>query len=270
MPNLKTFVTTFRSVLPILYVAALWELGAFLLGPQRLPDILQTINTFISSFSSDPIISAQGGGEQGFYPHVVATVTNFFGGFLIGVGGGFLIAVLMAQNPVLLYLLQPVLGFLRVLPPLLVIPFMILFFQSSEALVAFTVAAYSSFSVCVYTLNALRNIPSNYLSLARFLGANRLRAIIDVQIPAVMPELLGGMRVVAALGLGISVVVEFMAAPMGIGRVMKYALSYSRVDLILVATIWVVLIAFSVDAIIQFVFSMVLKWTVRDKIPQLV
>jgi ABC-type nitrate/sulfonate/bicarbonate transport system permease component len=264
--NPRSAITFLGRLLPVFYVIGCWELCSLLLGTQRLPDIWQTICTWAGSFLSDPIISAQGGGEHGFCPHVLATVQNFLRGFLGGITAGFLVAIVIAQKPLLLYSLQPVLEFLRVLPPLLVIPFMLLFFQSSEALVAFTVAVYTAFSTFVYTLNALQNIRPNYVWLAHFLGAGRVRTITDVQIPAVMPELLGGLRVVAALGLGIAVVVEYMAAPMGIGRVMKYALSYSRIDLIMVGTIWVVLIAFCVDSVIQLIFKFILRWTERHNI----
>jgi ABC-type nitrate/sulfonate/bicarbonate transport system permease component len=228
------------------------------------------MQSLISSFLGDPIIAAQGGGEHGYLPHIVATIVNFLSGFIPGATGGFLLALAMAQYPRMLFVIEPILEFIRALPPLLVIPFALLFFQSGDALIAVTVGAYSAFSVCVYTLNALRNIPSNYLWLSKLMSAGQAFSMLTVQIPAIVPELVGGIRVTTVLGLGIAVVVEYMAAPSGIGRVMKFAVSYARVDLIMVGVVWIVLIAFVFDSLAQLAFAFTLRWTKRNQMLRLV
>ena len=68
----------------------------------------------------------------------------------------------------------------------------------------------------------------NYSNLARLLGADTWHIVTGVQILGLLPELLGGLRVTAALGLRIAVLTEYLATPSGLGRVMKFAISYSR------------------------------------------
>jgi NitT/TauT family transport system permease protein/taurine transport system permease protein len=160
-------------------------------------------------------------------------------------------------------LLEPALEFFRALPPLLVIPFAILLCKSNGTLECFTVALYSAFSMAVYTLSFVKNIAPNYQHLSKLLGASAFRRIFDVQIPAIMPELLSAFRVTAPLSLGIAVVVEYLASPAGLGRVMKFAISYARGDLIMVSVIWVICIAVAVDFLINLSFSQILKWSER-------
>jgi|SRR5277367_1737148 len=262
----EKFESLSYSILPFFVLAAIWEVGAFIAGPSRFPDIAQTFGTVADSLFKEPIIEAQGGGASGFYPHLLATLCGFAGGLFGGVLVGFVMALVIAQSKNLSYLIEPALEFFRALPPLLVIPFAILLCKSNGALQGFTVSIYAAFAVCVYTLNAVRNIAPNYSSLARLLGAGRLRTVLDVQIPAIMPELLGALRVTAALSLGISVVVEYLAAPQGIGRVMKFAISYSRVDLIMAGVIWVILIAIAVDFLISIIFDYILRWSRRGRV----
>jgi NitT/TauT family transport system permease protein len=218
------------------------------------------------SLFHEPIIEAQGGGSNGLSTHIVATLAGFSGGFTSGIFIGFAIALTMSQFKALSLLLEPALEFFRALPPLLVVPFAILLCRSNDTLECFTVAIYSAFSICVYTLSAARNIVPNYTHLAKLLGAGRLRRVFDVQIPAIMPELVGALRVTAALSLGIVVVVEYLAAPSGIGRVMKFAISYSRVDLIVVSVIWSIIIAIGVDSTISMLFRLVLRWARREQV----
>jgi ABC-type nitrate/sulfonate/bicarbonate transport system permease component len=256
----------FYSCLPFLALVLLWQTCTFLVGPNRCPGIVQTASVFIGSLFHEPIIEAQGGGSSGIYPHILATLTGFLRGLLLGGAAGFVIAFLMNQMKVIANLFEPSLEFFRALPPLLVIPFAIILCRSNDVLECFTVAIYSAFSVCVYTLNALKNVAPNFGYLATLLGAGRLRSLFDVQLPAIMPELLGGLRVTAALSLGIAVVVEYLAAPAGLGRVMKFAISYSRIDLIMASVIWVILIAVGVDFVIAVIFHIMLRWVKRGEL----
>jgi ABC-type nitrate/sulfonate/bicarbonate transport system permease component len=245
--------------------AVIWQICALIVGPNRCPDIGQTLIVFGDSFWHEPITEAQGGGANGLSTHLVSTVASFFAGLTSGSFTGFVAALSMSQYKALTLLLEPVLEFFRALPPLIVIPFAILLCRSNDTLECFTVGIYSAFSICLYTLSAVKNIAPSYTHLAKLLGAGRIRTVFDVQIPAIMPELLGASRVTAALSLGIAVVVEYLAAPAGIGRVMKFAISYSRIDLIMVSVIWVIIIAVAVDCIISMIFGFLLKWSRREQ-----
>jgi NitT/TauT family transport system permease protein len=79
-------------------------------------------------------------------------------------------------------------------------------------------------------------------------------------MPAILPELLGAMRVTVVTSIGIAVVVEYLAMPAGVGRVMKFAASFSRIDLLMVGIIWAVIITLFVDAIISLLSRHFLRW----------
>ncbi len=260
------FSLILNVVLALAVIAVLWQLLSALMGTSRFPDLPQTLSAIQSSFFHDSIIEAQGGGSSGYSRHVLATTWNFVCGFCLGSLIGFILAIVIAQSKLALVILDPLIEFFRVMPPLLVIPFAVLLFSSTETLPAFAVALYSAFTVGVYCLNALANVQPNYKILARLLGASRVRQILDVQIPAVLPELLGALRVSVVLSLGISVVTEYMAAPAGIGRVMKFAISFSRVDLLFVGIVWVLLIVLSAEICLGLIFYPLLRWTQRERL----
>lgn len=255
----------FLSILySVIVVCITWEIAAFIAGPERFPDVVATVQAMARSLNADHVIEAQGGGAHGFLPHVISTINSFLIGFSSGGLIGFLIALVFYQLPHLRSLTNSTLEFFRVLPPLLVVPFAVCMFKSTEMLPAATVALYTAFTVCVYASNALRNIPANYAILSKLLGSTRFRRIFDVQLPAIVPGLFGGLRVSCVLGLGIAIVTEYLAAPSGIGRVMKFAMSFSRIDLIFVGVVWVVLIALVMEGLISLAMAPLLRWTYRE------
>jgi len=95
------------------------------------------------------------------------------------------------------------------------------------------------------------------------LGSSRTRRVLTVQLPSSIPYLIGPLRWVYSFGLGICVVVEYLAADSGIGRAMKEVTAYSRADLIVVGVIWTLVLAFIFDGLLLAMLSAGLEWTDR-------
>jgi ABC-type nitrate/sulfonate/bicarbonate transport system permease component len=254
------------ELLPLLGFVAIWQVASWLLGPGRLPGPTLTVVMLLESAFHDPIIAAQGG--QGYLPHVASTLTHAVVGCGIGISIGFSLALCATLSRPTLWILDSLAEILRILPPLIFVPFVILISGSLLVMTllvgeVITIAMYSAASISVYSLSALAALPSEYVNLGTLLGAGRLRNLINVQLPAIIPSLIGPVRVIVSVSLGIAVVVEYLAAPAGIGRVMYFAQSFSRVDLILVGVTWVMLLALTLDFGISLVSKRVLRWTTK-------
>jgi ABC-type nitrate/sulfonate/bicarbonate transport system permease component len=212
----------------------------------------------------DPVIRAQNGGAGGYLPHVVSTFLRAGAGYGIGIVSGLILAMATSQIRPLFWMFDTSIELFRVVPPLIFVPFAVLLCGPSYAVVIVSVAIYSGLAMGMYALSALANVPDEFVALGRLLGAGRLRLLLKVRFPAILPHLVGPLRVIASLGVGIAVVAEFLAAPMGIGRVMNFAMSYGRADLILVGLVWTVLLVLLLDAGILLASRFLLPWTTRD------
>lgn len=259
----KPFTTVVSSVLPIVAFLILWQVFSLILGNDRLPGIKESSIAFVSTISESRIIEDQGGGANGYLPHVLATLYNFSQGLFAGLVVGGIVALLIDQNEVVRGLLDPVLEMFRVLPPLILVPFILVLFHTTNKTQILIATLYSAYSICIYTLNGLQNIDRSYLWIADLNGSSRLQKAIKVQVPAVMPELIGALRITSPLTLGIVIVAEYLAAPVGIGRVLKFAISYSRIDLIIVGIVWVVIISILIDCLIVVILNYSLRWSLR-------
>jgi ABC-type nitrate/sulfonate/bicarbonate transport system permease component len=147
--------------------------------------------------------------------------------------------------------IEPVLETLRVLPPLILIPFVLVVLGPTELAQVAVCGLYAALSMGIHTLNALRNVPQEFWILTHLQGATRAQAMRTMALPAALPELLGGIRISLALALGIVIVSEYLGAPSGIGRVLKFTLSFARVDLLLVGLVWAALIGLLFDLIVS-------------------
>lgn len=252
-----------RNCTPVIGALLAWWFLAELLGPSRLPGPYQSAELFFSTATRDAIIEAQGGGAGGYLPHVASTAGAVLLTVTCSALLGIPLALIIHRRWWLNSLATAVLGLSNGLPPLIFVPFAAISLAGSEHVRTMSIFLYSIMTLLVYALNALSQIDRELIALARLLGAGPVRIALTVQLPAMAPLLLGPLRLIASFALGISVVTEYLVSPSGIGRVMKYALAFSDVGLIVVGVIWAVLIAFAFDVIVILVFSLFLAGSER-------
>lgn len=262
---IRKLLSYIRPYLPIAVFFVFWEILALLLGKDKLPRVEHIFVAFVESINDDPIIKAQGG-DDGFLPHVIITAVIFATGFVTGSITGVSVAILIIKNKILRLILEPLLEIFRVIPPLILVPFVFLFSDPSNLKTSiFITSLYTAFPICIYSLTGFENIKKNHLFLAYFLGATSWQRLRSVELPAIMPQLVGALRITAPITLGILVVTEYLGSPEGIGRVLKFAISYTNLDLIFVGIVWIVIIALITDRVILLSFNHILRWTERTR-----
>jgi ABC-type nitrate/sulfonate/bicarbonate transport system permease component len=268
-PKMRVIASWASELIPFLGLISVWQLSSWFLGSWRLPSPQTIVISFWESALQDPIILAQGGGAGGYLPHAISTLLHTVVACSIGVSVGMLAALGMALSRPTLWIFDSVLEIVRVLPPLILVPFAVLifgFFQMGGLLLGevIIIALYASLSIGIYTLSALSSLPYEYNALGKLLGAGRIRRLLTIQLPGIIPSLIGPLRIIVSLGLGIAVVIEYLSAPVGIGRVMYFAQAFYRIDLIFVGIIWAVLSVLVLDLIISLASSLLLPWTGRS------
>lgn len=240
-------------------VLLVWWGAGLILGSVRLPSPLKVGKTFVSGFAVLPELVFLGRTE-GFGPHIYYTVMRTLIGALIGISLGAGIGLLMSQNETLRNLLELPVDMMRVTPSLVAIPFLLMWFGVSNVVGIGLVAIYCFFCIIINTLNAVRNIPLIYYQHAQTLGATKAQIFRKIILPAITPELIGGIRVALALSWGLAVVAELMGATFGIGKLIDMMATFFATEIIIAAILWISVIAFVVDQIIKYIFYRATKW----------
>jgi ABC-type nitrate/sulfonate/bicarbonate transport system permease component len=190
-------------------------------------------------------------------------IVRIIPGFFIGSTLGMLLGVLMATSRLIRAVADPVVEILRPLPPLALIPLLILWFGIGSK-TQITLIAYGSFIVMVIaSYEAVRNVPPIYLQASATLGATPAQKFRRVVIPAIIPEIFGGIRVATAASFGYAVAAELIGAQSGLGYRLILARRYLKTDNIVVILIVITILAFIADQIVRRINKRLTRWKSR-------
>jgi len=110
------------------------------------------------------------------------------------------------------------------------------------------------------TVNAIDNVPRRYVDMSRTLGATRLQLYRRVVIPAMLPELRGGLTIALTFSWSLALAAELLGVQGGLGAMMSQALEFSAIGrMVIVAATFVVLAAASVVSLSRLT-GRLLRW----------
>jgi NitT/TauT family transport system permease protein len=184
------------------------------------------------------------------------TLWEHIGSSLFRVGAGFLLAVSLAI-PLGLWMgrvdaayttLNPVFQILRPISPIAWIPLAILWFGVGNASPIFLIFIASVFPLIVQTAAGVHTIDKRYLRAAENFGASRYKLFSQVIIPAVLPEIIVGMRISLGVAWLVVVAAEMIALRSGLGyMIMDSRNAGNRYDLVIAGMIIIGLIGLLLD-----------------------
>ncbi len=248
---------------PLFLAVLIWEIAAVFSNNRFVPHLPSVIATIWNSFWHDPMIEAQGGGSNGYAPHIFATLKTFLLCLFGGVMSAFIVSVSLFLFVPFRLLFVTLLKPWHVVPPLIAIPFLFALVGPGWIAYHLSAAFYAFIATSIFVLAALEEVPQNLISLARVGGANRFWIAWHVQAPSILPLLIGPLKVVASFTLGIVIILEFLAVPEGIGRIIKFAISYNSIQLLLAGIFWAALIGLSFDFCLDKLGRNLMHWAPR-------
>jgi ABC-type nitrate/sulfonate/bicarbonate transport system permease component len=189
--------------LAVLIAWGTWSAGAdnFFFPP--LTDILRTFKEtwLFSRFGSDAV------------PSLERMALGFGLAVLVGVGGG----LLLGSSPVIGRLADPLVEFLRAIPPPLLIPIAILVLGIGAQMKVAVIAAGCVWPILLNTVDGVRGVEPTMLEMSRSYGVSRARQWAQVLLPAAMPQIFSGLRAALSIALILMVISELVASTNGIG-----------------------------------------------------
>lgn len=227
-------------IVPVAILASWWAITAFGDIPAyRLPspaDVARAAGDLAASgqLYRDVAISTQ------------RVLQGFALGSLIGIGIGSLIGLSRTAS----ILLGPLLGALRAVPSLAWVPLLLLYLGIGEQpkIVLITIGA--AFPVLTTLSIALRHVDPQLVELGRAYGLTRIRLLASVQLPAVLPALVSGLRLALAQSWLFLVAAELLASAMGLGFLLVDSGNNGRIDRIFLAIILLAVLGKATDALV--------------------
>jgi NitT/TauT family transport system permease protein len=156
-------------------------------------------------------------------PHLATTLLEIALGFVVGAGLGLVAGYALARSALIERVLSPYLVAAQATPILALAPLLALWFGPGLLGKVLICALIVFFPVAVATMVGIRSVDARLLELGRSLRATRRQVLTTLEIPAAMPNILGGLRVGVTLAVVGAIVGEWAGAESGLGVLINLA-----------------------------------------------
>ncbi|MBO3084544.1 ABC transporter permease [Cellulomonas fengjieae] len=235
--------------LPVL-VLVLWQwvTSAGIVAPYQLPSPASVWNAAVDLAERNLLA-----------PYVAISTQRVLIGFAIGSAIGLLLGAVVGLSRLGDALLAPTLGAIRAVPSLAWVPLLILWMKIGEDSKITLIAIGAFFPVYTTVASALRHVDPHLVEAGRAYGLRGVRLFSGVQLPAVLPSVVSGLRLALAQSWLFLVAAELIASSMGLGFLLMESGNNGRVDRIILAIILLALLGKLTDSLIGLAEKYLLK-----------
>lgn len=236
-------------------ILAVWWLGsaARLWNAYILPGPGQVWRSFIAMARSGELTQ-----------NIAASLARVGVGFAIAFVLAFLLGTLAGVLPRLTVWYDPVVEFLRHVPPLSLIPLLILWFGIGETSKIIIIVLASFFPMFLDIRKGFARCDRKLLEVGRTLGLSGRARFFRIMLPCAFPDILVGMRI----GLGYSwraiIGAEMIAAASGLGYMILDAQQLSRSDKVIVGILVIGIVGCLCDFLLDRLIARLVRGGVRD------
>lgn len=251
----RTVPVAVISALTVAVIIGLWSLASAygLVSPVFLPSprqvVIATYNLIVKGFVDATLAE-----------HVGASLYRIFGALLASVVIGIPVGLAIATSRVGRGILDPVVEFLRPLPPLAYFPLIIIWVGIGEASKITVIALSMLPSIILSTSAGVRGVSKDHLNAARSLGANRQQLLLHVVLPSTVPSILTGVRIALGAGWTTLVAAELVAATSGIGFMIQSAAQFLVTDIVIAGIVVIGLIAILFENVARLIERRLVPW----------
>jgi len=225
---------------PWIFVAVLlvaWYVAVHRQTVHLLPDPVQVLAAFVELIQHGLLLK-----------YAVASLFRVTWGFslaaLIGIPGGLAIGwyrrIEMGLNPMI--------QILRPISPIAWIPIAILWFGVGDLSAIFLIFLASLLPITLTAIAAVESIPAVYINAGRNFGLSSAQVVYKVLYPAVMPQLIVGLRITLGVAWLVLVAAEMIAVNSGLGFLIVDARNAgNRYDLVVAGMVSIGVIGLLLD-----------------------
>lgn len=194
--------------------------------------------------------------------HIGISTQRVLIGFAAGATLGLLAGALVGLSRVSALLFSPTIGAFRAVPSLAWVPLLVLWLKLGEESKLTLIAIGAFFPVYTTVAGALRHVDRHLVEVGRAYGLKPLQLFTQVQLPAVLPSVVSGLRLALAQSWLFLVAAELAGASMGLGYLLTDSQNNGRVDRLVLAIVLLALLGKLTDSLIGLAEKHLLKrWT---------
>ena len=183
-------------------------------------------------------------------------------GFAAGAAVGIVLGSVVGLSRWASVLLAPTIGGFRAVPSLAWVPLLILYLGINEDSKVTLIAIGALFPIYTTVAGSLRHVDPHLVEVGRAFGMNRLALLGRVQLPAVIPSVVSGLRLALAQSWLFLVAAELIASSTGLGFLLVDSQNNGRIDRLFLAIVLLGVLGKTTDALLGLLERFLLRrWT---------
>lgn len=236
------------SVAVIVVLLAVWWAAVVATGSVIFPTPLQVVSGCLELIEDGTL-----------FEHIASSMMRVAVGFGLAVAIAIPLGLWMGWVRGAFLTLNPLFQILRPISPIAWIPIAILWFGVGNASPIFLIFIASVFPMVVQTTAGVHTIEKRYLNAAENFGVSRYTLFTQVVVPAVLPQIIIGMRIGLGVAWLVVVAAEMIALRSGLGYlIIDSRNAGNRYDLVIAGMIIIGLIGLLLDGTMRLLEG--LKW----------
>lgn len=204
-------------------------------------------------------------GYQGvsLWENVFWSLARVFIGFFLGCLFGIPLGYAMGLTGWLRGWFDPIVEFMRPVPPLALIPLVIIWFGIGEQGKVSLLFLAALWIMTIAARSGVSGVNISKVHAAYSLGASKTQILTRVIIPNSLPDIFTGARVAMGVCWGTVVAAELVAAEKGIGKMIIAASKFQLTDIVIVGIIIIGIIGFGIEVLMRLIEKRLIPWKGR-------
>ncbi|GAA6208492.1 hypothetical protein NBRC116601_17850 [Cognatishimia sp. WU-CL00825] len=192
--------------------------------------------------------------------HLGYSLFRVIAGFILGALVGIPLGYAMGLSNWFRGWFDPIVEFMRPVPPLALIPLVIIWAgigESGKIILLFLAALWI---MAIAARSGVSGVNISKVHAAYSLGASKAQIMRHVIIPNSLPEIFTGARVAMGVCWGTVVAAELVAAEKGAGMMIMVASKFQSTDIVLMGIILIGVIGFGIDVLMRWAERKLVPW----------
>jgi NitT/TauT family transport system permease protein len=158
-----------------------------------------------------------------FTEHLATTLSEILLGLAVGISSGLVVGFMLARSSLADRVLSPYIVAAQATPVLALAPVLVIWFGNGLLSKVLICALICFFPMAVATTVGLRSVDARLVEMARSVRATRRQVVRTVEVPAALPQILGGLKVAVTLSVVGAIVAEWVGGDKGLGVLLNLA-----------------------------------------------
>lgn len=208
-------------------------------------------------------IGANGYRNFTLWEHLSISIWRVFAGFFFGALIGIPLGFAMGLNSFLRGWFDPIVEFMRPVPPLALIPLVIIWYGIDEKAKIILLFLAALWIMAIAARSGVAGVKLSKVHAAYSLGASKWQLLRHVIMPNALPDIFTGARVAMGVCWGTVVAAELVAAERGAGFTIMVASRFMQTDIVLMGIILIGVIGYSIDVAMRMLERWLVPWKGR-------